>query len=282
MQPYDRKKFLQANFRFLVSETVDISTYEADADLMLDWEDVIAVVMLSSAPIYCPITLEAPWCPQITPCGHVFSFQAIIAHMMSHGGPELRVSSPCPLCTTLVAARELRPVHVRYVNEPKVGNTMTFQLLKRRWNSIIADAVEGNIISATNEGKTDSEGSAKVVEATAWRHKSSTGGHSGDENDNERDKAADYFATRDYLLPRYSKFKIMVDPMPLWISEAEHLAKKAATVLAEGGLEANYEVWISRCSLQRRFVSLYIVLACSLTFSLMLERSKLSLLQKQN
>ena len=34
---------LQANFRFLVSDTVDLRRYAGDADLMLDWDDVLQV-----------------------------------------------------------------------------------------------------------------------------------------------------------------------------------------------------------------------------------------------
>ena len=57
--------------------------------------------MLSVHPVRCPITLDdRPLCPQITPCGHVFSFPAIVAHLVAHGGPELRKSAPCPLCYT--------------------------------------------------------------------------------------------------------------------------------------------------------------------------------------
>ncbi len=42
-QKYDKDKFLQANFRFLVSDAVDVSRFEAHADLMFDWDDVLQV-----------------------------------------------------------------------------------------------------------------------------------------------------------------------------------------------------------------------------------------------
>lgn len=42
-QPYDRNKFLQANFRFLVCDSVDLRRHAGDADLMLDWDDVLQV-----------------------------------------------------------------------------------------------------------------------------------------------------------------------------------------------------------------------------------------------
>lgn len=41
--PYNRNKFLQANFRFLVSDAGNLTRHEADADLMLDWDDVLQV-----------------------------------------------------------------------------------------------------------------------------------------------------------------------------------------------------------------------------------------------
>ena len=43
--PYNRNKFLQANFRFLVSDAGNLKKHEADADLMLDWDDVVQVGM---------------------------------------------------------------------------------------------------------------------------------------------------------------------------------------------------------------------------------------------
>lgn len=35
--------WLQANYRFLVSDGVDAKAFHADADRMLDWDDVIQV-----------------------------------------------------------------------------------------------------------------------------------------------------------------------------------------------------------------------------------------------
>jgi hypothetical protein len=46
---------------------------------MFDWDDVILVDMASPNPVACPISLDSPpACPQITPCGHVFSFASIM------------------------------------------------------------------------------------------------------------------------------------------------------------------------------------------------------------
>lgn len=92
---------------------VDTKQFDADADRMFDWEDVIMVDMRSATPVQCPISLDSPpVCPQITPCGHVFSFGSIMRHLMTHGGEHLRRSAPCPLCYQALVARELRLVQV--------------------------------------------------------------------------------------------------------------------------------------------------------------------------
>jgi hypothetical protein len=78
--------------------------------------------MLTTQPLQCPISLETPpLCPQITPCGHVFAFPSIMAHLMHHGGDNLRKASPCPLCFHPIVARELRLVHTHLVQQPKVA-----------------------------------------------------------------------------------------------------------------------------------------------------------------
>jgi hypothetical protein len=104
-----REVFLQANFRFAVAEGCDVRSYAADADRMIAWEDVVQVDVLGGAEAaVCPITLEPLVAPQITGCGHLFSFPAILQHALMHGGPEFRAAAPCPLCFTPIVARELR------------------------------------------------------------------------------------------------------------------------------------------------------------------------------
>jgi hypothetical protein len=71
------------------------------------------VEMMTSSAVQCPISLEAPpSCAQITPCGHIFSYAAIMRHLQHHGGEQLRRAAPCPLCYQPLVARELRLVQV--------------------------------------------------------------------------------------------------------------------------------------------------------------------------
>ena len=84
----------------------------------------VQVEMLAPAPLRCPISLDCPpVCPQITPCGHVFSFHAILQHLVSASGSEgttPRAAVKCPLCYTQFSCRELRLVRVLLVQPLQV------------------------------------------------------------------------------------------------------------------------------------------------------------------
>jgi hypothetical protein len=254
---YDRTKFLQANFRFIISDASEIQKYEADPDLMLNWDDIAAVDVITTSVIQCPITLGPPLCPCITPCGHIFSEEAIMAHMISQGGPELRVSSAaCPVCTTQVSSRELRPVLLRYVggNVIGTGDLIRLRLLKRGKDSIIPQPVgsgEGGdskleIDNSSSEdggggggGGSNASYGATSPPAAAWR-----GGNAPASTLSNSLHSNKCNNKGEEVLPcnLYAKFTAASDPMPLWCSRVRILSKKSVQLLAEGGLDATYEV----------------------------------------
>ncbi|KAK9840636.1 hypothetical protein WJX81_005957 [Elliptochloris bilobata] len=229
-QPYDRNKFLQANFRFLVSDAGDLRRWEADADLMPDWEDVVEVEMLAPAPLRCPISLDAPpLCPQITPCGHVFAFPAIMAHLAAHNdGASARRAAPCPLCYSPVVARELRLVRVHQVAAPQVGDVLTFKLLRRPRRSILPVEAEPDTTAAHLQPSKAGEPSA----AAAWA--TSANGSAGNAAHGARTSGPPVYN-------RFSKFTAVADATPLWRGAAEALAEYAAVVMTEGTLDAATE-----------------------------------------
>ena len=53
--PFNRELFLQANFRFVVSDTADLGKHLANPDLMPDWDDIIEVWLVSTgvSPLLC-------------------------------------------------------------------------------------------------------------------------------------------------------------------------------------------------------------------------------------
>lgn len=55
---YNKDEFLQANFRFLVSDAVDIQTFTAEADKMFEWEDIAQVRILEVIVITATVCMK--------------------------------------------------------------------------------------------------------------------------------------------------------------------------------------------------------------------------------
>ncbi|GIL58713.1 hypothetical protein Vafri_13716 [Volvox africanus] len=222
-QKYDKNKFLQANFRFMVSDAIDVSAYEADADKMFDWDDVLQVEMATATPVQCPISLDSPpLCPQITPCGHIFSFPAIMHHLVNHGGDQLRRSAPCPLCFAPVVARELRLVRVRRVVQPRAGDQLTLALIRRNRISIIPQPVD------------------PMAAATAAAKAAAAAGAATAADGNGRCNGATEPLSLFDCNP-FAKFVASGDASELWRAAAEQLAACATELVAEGGVDAALE-----------------------------------------
>ncbi|GLI59590.1 hypothetical protein VaNZ11_001518 [Volvox africanus] len=220
-QKYDKNKFLQANFRFMVSDAIDVSAYEADADKMFDWDDVLQVEMATAMPVQCPISLDSPpLCPQITPCGHIFSFPAIMHHLVNHGGDQLRRSAPCPLCFAPVVARELRLVRVRRVVQPRAGDQLTLALIRRNRISIIPQPVDPMAAAAAAAKAAAAAGAATAADGN------------GGGNGNGATEPLSLFDCNPF-----AKFVASGDASELWRAAADQLAACATELLAEGGVD---------------------------------------------
>ncbi|KAL0035668.1 hypothetical protein WJX79_007021 [Trebouxia sp. C0005] len=184
------------------------------SNLMLDWDDVVQVVMMTGGEVQCPISLENnPLCPQITPCGHVFAFHSIMQHLMTQGGEELRKAARCPLCYSMIAARELKLVQVHRIHIPQVNDTVNFRLLQRPRDSIIPKEVIPNHPHATPDSDpTKQEDPTNITPTSTWG-----------------------------FFNKYAKFTTVGDGKAFWKAAAEELARYAAQLTAEGGWDAAQE-----------------------------------------
>jgi len=136
-EPLSREAFLQAHFRFLVLQEaaarVPGDGPRAQADAMVAWADVVRVEALSRfGDVTCPICLDAPVAPQVTPCGHTFCFACIGRHMSTDRSSRDR----CPLCATHLLPSELRGIVHTAAPAAAEGQPATFSLLRRPKDSL--------------------------------------------------------------------------------------------------------------------------------------------------
>eukprot|EP01018_Ginkgo_biloba_P017369 Gb_01733 [translate_table: standard] len=188
IKPYNKDLFLQANFRFLVSDLGDYVLNSSNPDKMLQWEDVAAVKFSSSVPVQCPICLESPpLCPQITTCGHIFCFPCVLRYLLmgeeDHKGDCWK---KCPLCSTVISCKDLHTVSISSVKHFQVGDYIDFTLLARAKSSVIPFEKNQYMFGALPYSKdgqcnsfskftltSDAESSASMasLELTRWVHR---------------------------------------------------------------------------------------------------------------
>ncbi|PWY99085.1 hypothetical protein BCV70DRAFT_227468 [Testicularia cyperi] len=138
--PFNKERYVNAQYRFLVKPTGDYTAYFADPDIYLNWADILQVIIPttsalagvgSSAPIAdqprepshegaaCPICLSPPTAPRMTKCGHVFCYPCILRYLTladgnaaggSTGNAPSQKWRRCPICWDAVYARDLKAV----------------------------------------------------------------------------------------------------------------------------------------------------------------------------
>ncbi|KAJ4790880.1 RING/U-box superfamily protein [Rhynchospora pubera] len=192
IKPYNKDLFLQANYRFTVLDTGSYEIASMDPDKMLQWEDIICVRHRTAVPVQCPICLEAPLCPQITSCGHIYCFPCILQYLLI-GTEDLRaeIYKRCPLCFMMVSTKDLYTLVIESVKQLSVGDVVTFALLTRSKVSLFPTLKTGNVENNPVDLKDDvlSDSFAKFVltsdvnssvqeamnDLTDWLHRADSG-----------------------------------------------------------------------------------------------------------
>lgn len=121
---------MNAQYRFLVKPTGDYTALFADADIFLNWGDILQVIIPTTSALSaasssaltsteavsknldhegatCPICLSPPVSPRMTKCGHVFCFPCILHYLTLSEEP-----TPVPVQTnqrTILGNRISRP-----------------------------------------------------------------------------------------------------------------------------------------------------------------------------
>ena len=149
----DKSRYVHANYRFIVSPEGNYSKHASDADLFLDWSEVLQIIASSeSQAASCPICLDEPVAPRMAKCGHIFCLPCLIRFMQSNSSDEDHKAGrgarwkKCPICDDTVYLHEVRPVRFYAGQEsplPRPGDDVILRLMARNTNSTLALPREG-------------------------------------------------------------------------------------------------------------------------------------------
>lgn len=142
--------FIQANYRLILHHGGNYQYLLNDPDAVVRWSDVAQVCFDTEEAVnyQCPICLEPPRVPRMTPCGHVFCYVCLLQVVAFSGAKTIS----CPMCNETVLLSDLRSVamldgvHHKKAPPPtsKVlpGSTVHFALLQRQRSSTFAAPAE--------------------------------------------------------------------------------------------------------------------------------------------
>ncbi|XP_070504081.1 E3 ubiquitin-protein ligase RNF10 [Chironomus tepperi] len=135
---YRKEQYLQANCQFIVKEDVkyDYKPFTNSPDTLVEWDQVVKVLISSCEEIQCPICLYPPKAAKMTKCGHIYCFSCML-HYLSLSDKEWR---KCPICYESVYLSDLKSTtskhnHISY----KVGDIITMELMKREKGSLFVN-----------------------------------------------------------------------------------------------------------------------------------------------
>lgn len=147
VQPFNKERFVNANFRFIVNPLGNYSVNLADPDSKLEWSDIEQVLIIDSETPSCPICLSTPAAGRVTKCGHIFCMSCIMHYLTLRDNPKKQWRK-CPICWDSVYEKDLKPVRVLHpyavldpsgnVNRVKEGNAVELSLMQRSSNSTLA------------------------------------------------------------------------------------------------------------------------------------------------
>lgn len=160
----DKTRYVNANYRFVVSPQGSYSSQAVNADEHLDWSNVLQVLASTeSQATSCPICLSEPVAPRMAKCGHIFCLSCLIRFMNSTSNEDANGPVPekkakwkkCPICEDSIYISETRPVRFYAGQEsplPRPGDDVVLRLMMRSANSTLALPREG-VADVLNSGE---------------------------------------------------------------------------------------------------------------------------------
>ncbi|EFR03403.1 RING finger domain-containing protein [Nannizzia gypsea CBS 118893] len=144
----DKARYVNANYRFIVNPKKNYHAQATNADVHLDWDTVLQVLVSTSTsqPTSCPICLCVPVAPRMAKCGHIFCLPCLIRFLHAadeHDAQPVKKArwKKCPICWDPVYMSETRCV--RWYSGQEIdtlmeGGDVFLRLVMRRPGSTLA------------------------------------------------------------------------------------------------------------------------------------------------
>ncbi|EFW22429.1 RING-15 protein [Coccidioides posadasii str. Silveira] len=151
----DKARYVHANYRFIVNPTKNYHSQATNADVHLDWDTVLQVLVSSETQkTSCPICLSTPAAPRMAKCGHIFCLPCLIRYMHSSDDsnpvPEKRPRwKKCPICWDAIYISDTRCVAWHTGQQADMlmeGGDVLLRLVWRMPGSTLALPRDGAII----------------------------------------------------------------------------------------------------------------------------------------
>lgn len=132
---FNKEQYLQANCQFVVKSdgAYDYRPFKISPDTLVEWDQVVKILVSSSEESQCPICLYPPKAAKMTRCGHIFCF-ACMLHYLSLSDKTWR---KCPICYESVHLQDLKSTTSKQSHRSyKVGDVISMQLMTREKGSL--------------------------------------------------------------------------------------------------------------------------------------------------
>lgn len=146
---FNKEQYLQANCQFVVKADVgyDYRKFASSPDCLVEWDQVVKILVSSSEESQCPICLFPPKAAKMTRCGHIFCF-ACMLHYLSLSDKTWR---KCPICYESVHLKDLKSTSSKHNHRSyKINDLITMELMTREKGSLYV--TKANEIRNTNDG----------------------------------------------------------------------------------------------------------------------------------
>ncbi|XP_053625855.1 E3 ubiquitin-protein ligase RNF10 [Plodia interpunctella] len=122
---HDQDLYLRANCQFIVKEDGDYKANLLDPDVPIKWEQVEEIVVRSTGRSECPICLGPPAAGRVGHCGHVYCWACVLHYAAAHD----KQPPPCPVCTTALQVKDMKPTLMVQWESP--AEEVTMRLVRR-------------------------------------------------------------------------------------------------------------------------------------------------------